>query len=161
MLRLHWFVLLYMFRKVYTFLIAIRIERLLLKKYSSLLPLVVFLLFLLLGFVPHCSVPPPGDHACSLVHFSPIAITARISQSRALGLSCFPRHPDLLQLLCLVGQCYNCNLLIVEVIVNRMCFLLCCCCRFCFCSSSSSLSVCTPTRAFWLLLGCCRCWLGC
>lgn len=71
-------------------------------------------------------------------------LTARISQSRVLGLSCFPRHPDdcWLQLLCcLVGQCYNCNLLIVEVIVNRMCFLLCCCC--CFCSSSPSLPVCT------------------
>lgn len=61
---------------------------------------------------------------------------ADITKSRILGLSCFCRYPDwfLLQLLCLVGQCYTCNLLIVEVIVNRMYFLLRCC-RCCYCSS--------------------------
>lgn len=137
-------------------LIAIRIERLFLKKYASLLPLCISIL-LHLGFVSFFG--SAARRPRSLSRFPPIAITARISQRRVHGLSCFPRHPDLLQLLCLVGQCYNCNLLIVEVIVNRMCFLLCCCyCCFCSSSSPSSPSIDPPhnTRSRSLLLfDCC------
>lgn len=175
-LRLHWFVLLlllYKFRKVLLPLIAIRIERLSVsKRYSRFAATGCFLLNLLLGFASFLGSAARRHHARSL-RFPPEShhssdITKSRSRSR---LSCFPCHPDLLQLLCLVvGQCYNCNLLIVEVIVNRMCFLLCCCCCFCP-SSSSSFSIHPPpppphnTRAFLCcfltaarLLACCYCY---